>query len=198
VILLTLFASIVAVLFPRPGGLGLNVSAVETSESLGAFWDASCSVRVSSIDWGNMTPGQTKNIMFYIKNEGSTATFLSAIDKNWNPTTAQNYIHFIFDSDDQKVQPNEVRKVACSLIVTKQIAIITKYSFDVLLLGTDYMLTDVNLDGRVDMRDIASAAMAFDATPTSTNWNPSADLNRDLRINMLDLAMVCQDLYKTS
>jgi hypothetical protein len=196
-ILLTLFVSIVAVVFLRPSGLALNVSAVETSETLGAFWDAGCSVSVISVDWGNMTPGQTKSTIFYVKNEGSTTVFLSAIDKNWNPTAAQNYIHFIFDSNDQKVKSNEVRKVACSLIVSKQTVGVTNYSFDVLLLGTDYMLTDVNRDGKVDMKDIAFVAMAFDATPTSIKWNPNADLNRDLKINMLDVAMVCQDLYKT-
>jgi hypothetical protein len=192
-ILLTLFTLIVAILFLRPGGLVLNVSAVETSETLGAYWDADCSVRVISIDWGNMTPGQTRNITFYIKNEGLTPIFLSAIDKNWSPSAAQNYILFIFDSDDQKVEPNEIRNVACSLTVSPQIADVTNYSFDVLLQGTDYLLEDVNQDGKVDMRDIASVLMAFDATPTSIDWNPNADLNRDLIINMVDVIIVCRN-----
>jgi hypothetical protein len=137
-----------------------------------------------------MTLGQTKEFTFYVKNEGLTTIFLSALDINWNPSAAQNYIHFTFDSDDQKVEPNEVRNVACSLTVSLQITDVTNYSFDVLLQGTDYLLADVNQDGRVDMKDVAIVGMAFDATPTSIHWNPKADLNRDLIVNMCDVAIV--------
>lgn len=192
-ILLTLLTTITAICFLRSGGSIQNVAAIQTSGTLGAYWDPSCSSKVTTIDWENMTPGQTKDITFYVRNEGSTTIFLSAIDKSWNPQAAQSYIHFVCDSDDQKAQANEVKKVTFSLTVSTEITNITHYSFDVLLQGTDYMLADVNHDGKVDMRDIALIVQVFGTTPASPNWNPNADLNQDLKVNMHDIAIACQD-----
>jgi hypothetical protein len=197
-ILLIILTGIVTVCLLRPGFPFPNVSAVETTGTLGAYWDSGCNLRVSAIDWGNMTLGQTKNITFYVRNEGSTTIFLSAIDKNWNPTAAQNYIHFVFGSDNEKARANEVKKINCSLTVSTETTNITNYSFEVLLQGTDYLLSDANRDGRVDMRDIAILVGVFGTTPTSPNWNPNADLNRDLIVNMRDLAIALQDFAETS
>jgi hypothetical protein len=152
---------------------------------------------VSSIDWGNLTPSQTRNITFYIRNEGSTTLFLSGIDKNWNPITAEGYIRFVFGSADQVVQASEVKKVTCSLTISPEIINITNFSFDVLLQGTNYLLADVNQDGIVDMKDIAIVGHAFGTTPTSSDWNPNADLNRDLEVDIHDLSLVRQDFGKT-
>ena len=197
-ILLALLTIILVVWLLRPGGLEVgNVSAVETSSSLGAYWDAGCSEMVSSLDWGNMTPSQTENITFYIRNEGSTTIFLSGIDKNWNPTTAEDYIRFVFDSDDQTVQASEVKKVTCNLTISPEIINITNFNFDVLLQGTNHLLADVDQNGIVDMKDIAIVGHPFGTTPTSSDWNPNADLNRDLEVDMHDLSLVRQDFAKT-
>jgi Dockerin type I domain len=197
-ILLTLLITILAILLLKPGGSIQNVAAVQTSGTLGVYWDSGCSSRVTAIDWGNMTLGQTKNITFYVRNEGSTAIFLSAIDKNWNPTTAQSYIHFVCNSDDEKAQANEVQKVNSSLTISTVTTNITTYTFDVLLQGTNYLLSDVNQDGKVDIRDITLVIMVFGTTPNSPNWNPKADLNRDLKVNMHDIFIVCQDFARTA
>ena len=196
--LLTLLTIIFVVWLPHQGFVVSNVSAVETSSSLGAYWDVDCRASVSSIDWGTMTPGQTKNVTFYIRNEGSTTILLSGIAKNLNPITAEGYIRFVFGSNDQKVQAGEVKKVTCSLTISPKITNITNFSFDVLLQGTNYLLSDVNKDGIVDMKDIAIVARAFGTTPTSPRWNPNADLNRDLEVDVHDLSLVCRDFAKTS
>lgn len=175
-----------------------NVSAIGTSGTLGVYWNSNCTTKVTSIDWGNMTPGQKKTTTFYIRNEASSPTFLAGIDKNWNPTTAQSYIYFTFDSDDQKIQAGQTKKVTCTLTVSVEITNISNYSFDILLLGTDYLLADVNKDGHVDTRDIAFLISLFNTTPTSPNWNPNADLNKDLKVGMRDISIVCQDFGKTS
>jgi len=196
-ILLALLTIVLVVWLRRPGFIVSNVSAVETSGSLGAYWDVGCSARVSSIDWGNMTPSQTKNITFYIRNEGSTTIFLSGIDKSWNPITAEGYIRFVFGSADQTVQVSEVKKVTCSLTISPEITNITNFRFDVLLQGTNYLLEDVNQDGIVDMKDIATVSQALGMTSTSLDWNPNADLNRNLEVDMHDLSLVVQGFRKT-
>jgi hypothetical protein len=48
-------------------------------------------------------------------------------------------------------------------------------------------------DGKVDMRDIAVIARCFGSTPSSSNWNPNADINGDGTVNMKDIALVARN-----
>ena len=52
---------------------------------------------------------------------------------------------------------------------------------------------DLNQDGRVDILDVAQAALAYSSSKGSPNWNPSADLNGDGQVNILDIAIVAMD-----
>ena len=197
-IFLALLLSTLTIWSLRPRIPISNVSAIETVGTFGVYWNSNCTTRVTSINWGNMTPGQEKTTPFYIRNEASSPMFLAGIDKNWNPPTAQSYVHFTFDSDDQKIQGGQTKKVTCTLTVSIEITNISNYSFDILLLGTDYLLADLNKDGHIDMRDIAFLIGLFGTTPASPNWNPNADLNKDLKVGMRDISIALQDFGKTS
>ncbi len=48
---------------------------------------------------------------------------------------------------------------------------------------------DVNLDLKVNMKDIATLVSVFNAQPGTPNWNPEYDINNDSRINMRDIAI---------
>jgi hypothetical protein len=45
-------------------------------------------------------------------------------------------------------------------------------------------------DGIVDMRDIVAILTKFGTTPSSPNWNPNMDLNKDGIVNMRDVMLV--------
>jgi len=49
---------------------------------------------------------------------------------------------------------------------------------------------DVNLDLKVDGKDIALAALAFGTVPNGPRWNPNADINQDGKIDGKDIALV--------
>jgi hypothetical protein len=49
---------------------------------------------------------------------------------------------------------------------------------------------DVDLNGRVDILDVARVAYSFGSVPGSPNWDPATDLNYDGRIDILDVAIV--------
>jgi hypothetical protein len=53
---------------------------------------------------------------------------------------------------------------------------------------------DVNNDNRVDSSDSSIVSAAFGSRPGSPNWNPLADLNGDLKVNMYDIAMVSKNI----
>jgi hypothetical protein len=55
---------------------------------------------------------------------------------------------------------------------------------------------DVNGDGKVDTEDVARAEKAFGShagPPPDPNWNPGADIDQNGRIDVLDIALVCQN-----
>jgi PKD repeat protein len=54
------------------------------------------------------------------------------------------------------------------------------------------LIGDLNGDGKVDMRDIAIVAKAFNTIPGDPNWNPIADLNGDGKVNMKDISIVAK------
>jgi parallel beta-helix repeat protein len=56
---------------------------------------------------------------------------------------------------------------------------------------------DINMDGKVDGRDIAIASMAFGSFPEHPRWKPIADENEDNRIDVTDIALVCKNFGKT-
>jgi peptide/nickel transport system substrate-binding protein len=60
---------------------------------------------------------------------------------------------------------------------------------------------DVNYDGKIDMKDIGSAAASFGSfygPPTSPRWVYRCDVNNDRKIDMKDIGMVAQNFGKTS
>jgi hypothetical protein len=100
------------------------------------------------------------------------------------------------------------RTAVCQLILSKGI----KYGNVTLMLsgklydGTEFegsdtirvrMPGDLNMDGKVDMKDISIAARAFGSYPSHSRWNPIADENEDNKIDMVDIALVCRNFGKT-
>lgn len=56
---------------------------------------------------------------------------------------------------------------------------------------------DLNLDGKVDIRDITVVAMAFGAKQGDERWDPRADLNGDKRVDIGDITIVASEFGKT-
>jgi hypothetical protein len=46
---------------------------------------------------------------------------------------------------------------------------------------------DVNHDGKVDIRDLALLASAYESRPADPNWNPDADFDNDQYVGLTDL-----------
>jgi parallel beta-helix repeat protein len=51
-------------------------------------------------------------------------------------------------------------------------------------------------DGIVNMRDIQYMILLFNAKPSSTKWNPNADVNNDLVVNMRDINIAIMSFNK--
>jgi hypothetical protein len=62
----------------------------------------------------------------------------------------------------------------------------------------NFLLGDVNHDGKVNLLDLLIITKALFSTPTKRNWNPNCDLNGDGRVDLKDLCLALQNLGKTA
>jgi hypothetical protein len=59
------------------------------------------------------------------------------------------------------------------------------------------LLGDLNGDGSVDIFDGLILASAYNATPSSPNWNPNADINGDGRVDLYDAILLASNYGRT-
>jgi len=59
------------------------------------------------------------------------------------------------------------------------------------------ILGDVNNDNKIDIKDIATAALAFGTYPGHPGWNSQADIDQDGKIYIKDLALIAKNFGTT-
>ena len=104
---------------------------------VGVYWDISCNNQVTSIDWGVVQPGATKDVTVYIRNEGNAPEILSLATENWTPSSAASYMSIGWDYGGQVIDVGAAFQVKLSLAVSDGIEGITNFSFDVVITGSD-------------------------------------------------------------
>jgi hypothetical protein len=104
---------------------------------VGVYWDSSCTSAVSSIDWGALEPGVTKNFTIYVRNEGNVQVKLSMTTSNWNPASASSYITLTWNRDNYVLTAGSVVSAVLTLSVSSSISGITSFNFDIIIAGTE-------------------------------------------------------------
>jgi hypothetical protein len=163
-----------------------NVSAVGTSGSIGVYWDASCTGKVYSIDWGVLTLGEAKSVVVYARNEGSETVFLSVTTSNFVPTRVSDYLIFVLTCAGHKARANQIVKATLSLSVSPRATGNSTFSFDLIFEGKTYVVGDLNGDGVVNMYDALLFSAAYDLRPEDSGWNADADLNENGVVDVFD------------
>jgi hypothetical protein len=101
------------------------------------YWDASCTNKVTSIDWGYMEPGSSMNKTVYVKNEGTVVMKLSMTTQNWNPASAASYITESWNRENNVLNPGSVVQAVLTLSLLPSTTGITNASFDTIVTGTE-------------------------------------------------------------
>jgi len=119
------------VMLQNPG----NVTNIQTVD-IEAYWDTDHTNKVSTIDWGIIAVGATKNVTIHMLNTGNTNIRLSMNTTNWSPTNASEYITLDWDYQDQILDPNQLLKTILTLNVDPNAQGITSFSFDITITAT--------------------------------------------------------------
>jgi len=195
-----------------------SASAVTAEANIGVYSDHGCTQNVSSINWGTLTPGETKNDVVYVKNEneGNETIILNLTTLNWQPNNAILLLNFSWSCRNNTIEPGQVVEVTQTLSVAASIPSgFSGFSFNIVFGGdingqatpTPHLLGDINGDGVVDLHDLAILAAAYGShranydyqgEPASPNWNPLADLNGDGVVNLQDYEILVSEYGQTS
>ena len=62
----------------------------------------------------------------------------------------------------------------------------------------DFLLGDVNHDGKVNLADLVALAQAYGSKPGDTNWNPNRDIDGNGKVGLSDLVALAQNYGKTA
>lgn len=124
----------------RLRGAAPNASAIEAYGNLAVYWDQSCSQRVSSMEWGTLSPGEAKQITVYVRNEGSGACMLTLRPTRWSPAEACKYLRFSWTCGSRMIESGNVAKVIQTLTVSPDMTEITSFTFNIIYEVRTYLL----------------------------------------------------------
>lgn len=101
------------------------------------YWESACVNEVSSIEWGELDPGESKLVTVYVKNTGNVPMTLELSTDEWSPLAAEMYIDLQWDYSGGQIQPDGVVQVTFTLTVSEIIDGVAYFSFDIVITGTE-------------------------------------------------------------
>lgn len=102
---------------------------------LGVYWDLECTNATSSLDFGLLASGSSKNFDLYLRNEGDLDITLSMTSENWDPANAADYLTLSWNREGQQIGPDGVMGCVITLSVSEDIQGISSFSLDIIISG---------------------------------------------------------------
>lgn len=103
---------------------------------IGVYWNPECTNPTTSIEFGELEPGASKNFNLYLRNEGTSALNMSMSATNWNPANAADVMTLTWNREGQEVNPDQVVDLVITLSVSSDIQDISNFSMDIIISGT--------------------------------------------------------------
>jgi hypothetical protein len=104
---------------------------------LGVYSDQACTVALSSIDWGLLSPGESKSYTFYLKSLSTVNASLSLSNGNWEPSIAGSYISLSWNREQYHMAPGEAILAVLTLQVSSLIQGVSSFSFDAVVTAAE-------------------------------------------------------------
>lgn len=111
----------------------IGSSGLVILDGLEVYSDPGLTQDLSSIDWGELSPGETVNRSIYVKNTGPGRILLGYSLQAWAPPGAEAFLIFSWDYQDTDIYPDDSQGILLSLEVLPEIQGITEFSFDIVV-----------------------------------------------------------------
>ena len=137
-LIVSLLAIVAVANLVSEGGTVINLSGrIVPGQGLGIFSDLNCSRELTFIDWGNLTPGDSRDRSFFVRNEGGQNSTIQKREDNWAPPEAAEFLEVSWNYDNRSMTLQEVLEVTLTLSVAADIQGISQFSFDIHLAAVD-------------------------------------------------------------
>jgi archaellum component FlaG (FlaF/FlaG flagellin family) len=117
----------------------ISSSGLIVAVNVGVYSDAACTSNLTSIDWGNIYPGENVNKTIYVKNTGNAPITLTMTTSSWSPTTANNAISIGWDREGISLASGQMVAATISLSTSANAYIvygITDFSVNIIITGS--------------------------------------------------------------
>lgn len=110
----------------------LRIRGTGTIKMIGleAYGDPEATKPISSVDWGELTPGGFSEVILYLKSTSNAPANLTLSTEAWSPSRAGDFITLEWDYDGSELKPGEIRDVLFTLRVSASITDVTAFAFD--------------------------------------------------------------------
>jgi len=106
---------------------------------IAVFQDATCKQNLTSINWGLVEAGGSRQQPIWIKNTGNTPVRLNMTTENWSPSQAKYYITLSWDKEGRVLDAGQVIDATLKLEVSQSVAQtnIMEFSFTIVITGIE-------------------------------------------------------------
>lgn len=132
VVLIALIGVVVAVNYKT---LKLQARGKIIGIGVGIYAGPDTTIVVSEVNWGNLTPGEVKNITVYMRNEGTIPVTLSMVTESWDPPSAEIFISLAWDYDGRELAVDAIIPVVFTLTVSPDVTGIYDFTFNVVVIA---------------------------------------------------------------
>jgi hypothetical protein len=107
-----------------------------TTVNVGVYSDSACTLPLTSIDWGTISPGTTVTRTIYVKNTGNTQITLGMTTSGWSPTSANGPLTLTWNRQGVTLSAGASAAATLTLSVSSSISGITTFSVNIVITGT--------------------------------------------------------------
>jgi hypothetical protein len=104
--------------------------------NVGLYSDSQCSQKLTSVDWGTLSPGETLTKTIYIKNICNSPLTLRMTKTNWDPPEADGPISITWNKEGTTIYSGQTQQAVITLSVSSTINNITSFDVQVVITGT--------------------------------------------------------------
>ena len=120
---------------PAPSPIPTPIPTPTPIVQIGVYKDADCTEALTSINWGELSPGESKNFTCHIKNQGNMPVTLYMRTENWSPTEAAGYIRLTWDCEGTVLAQGTVVLTTFTLQIDSAIQGVDNFSFDIVIVA---------------------------------------------------------------
>jgi hypothetical protein len=141
----TIIAAVVAITFAglMMSALGTLVATqtisntgTVTAVGVSIYTNSTCTTALSSINWGNLYPGNATTRTMYVKNTGNTPVTLNMTVNSWSSPSASSNLKLTWNQEKTQLTAGTGVTATLTLTVSSTISNVTSFSFNIIITGT--------------------------------------------------------------